>query len=249
VCKTDPFRKTEETMTKHTEAVMVRERPILFSAPMVRAILEGRKTQTRRVIEPQPMNADECYADLYAGGPEWAFWLSDNRMNAPRTWLCPYGVPGDRLWVRETFQPIYGPESGLSKPNWKTGYGYQISYVATDGRLEYIDSNTDSLTDRCKPAIFMPRWASRITLEITKVSAERVQDITNADAEAEGMTHSERVGLWTSPAGNCIDASLAYRYLWDAINAKRGYGWDVNPWVWVIEFNSRAAIKAAIGDK
>ena len=109
-----------------TPATAVRERPILFSGAMVRAILDGRKCQTRRVVKPQPPfeSANEDYATLALKNE------------------CPYGVSGDRLWVRETFQPIYGPEAGKTTPNWKTGYGYQISYVATDGRREFIDSNT-----------------------------------------------------------------------------------------------------------
>ena len=169
----------------------MREIPILFSPPMVRALLAGRKTVTRRLSKR---------------------WL---KVKA-----------GDVLWVREAFQPIFaeGFEHGGEKyPDWKTGEGYAIRYVATEGRTDWIDGE-DNITDRCKPGIHMPRWASRITLEITGVRVERVRSISEEDAIAEGV---EPELDWT--------ATMKYAVLWDKINGKK-YPWASNPFVWVIEF-------------
>lgn len=200
----------------------MRERPILFSAPMVRALLEGRKTQTRRVVKPQP----EAYADgagfawgkKCGGGIEWmAKW-------------CPYGVPGDRLWVRETFSistsvPISQMKGPLARRHL---------WFWADGNPE------DGDWTRPKPSIFLPRWGSRLLLEITEVRVERLQAITNVESQAEGVTH------WKCGHPDCFDERgtpgmhfgprAAYMELWDSLNEKRGYGWDANPWVWVLEF-------------
>jgi hypothetical protein len=162
-----------------------------MSTEMVKAILDGRKTQTRRTRGLEVVNRSLDFAIKCQ---------------------CPYGRPGDRLWVRESFyvQPdIYRPD----KPS-------PIHYKA--------DEDTGCLEDYVfKPSIFMPRWASRITLEITRIRAERVQDISEEDCIAEGIKDS---GL------GVVDLLLSYAVLWDSINAKRGYSWESNPWVWVIEF-------------
>jgi hypothetical protein len=194
---------------------MMKERPILFSGAMVRAILDGRKTQTRRVCKLQ--NA----SDYAYGGAMWT-----DRQQVDR---CPYGQPGDRLWVRETWNCI---DTGrlTQRQDW-------VRYRATDGEEM-----------RWRPSIFMPRWASRITLEITGVRVERVCDIINLDAYNEGFSSNEcdtcdGTGYW-SDGEYCEDCSGEghisesgnFRALWDSINAKRGYGWEANPWVWVVEF-------------
>jgi hypothetical protein len=186
----------------------MKERPILFSAPMVRAILDGKKTQTRRVIKQQPTNAP--------GAPNLQAWFEEMDDGFIR---CPYGQPGDQLWVRETWNCI---DTGrlTQRQDW-------VRYRATDGDEMYW-----------RPSIFMPRWASRITLKVTAVRVERVQDITNNDARLEGVavphpgiSHiPNEAGLWEQQYIVC------FRALWNEINAKRGYGWDVNPWVWVVEF-------------
>lgn len=208
---------------------MMKELPILFSAPMVRAILDGRKAMTRRVIRQQP-----------SAGVRWGFdgW-EDGHGRALR---CPYGQPGDRLWVRETW--------GVA--DWtEDGYPF-IKYAATPGRMHLRENIPDEWSDkvswvwaelsnpknynidgsaadrRWRPSIFMPRWASRITLELTAVRVERVQDISDEDAEREGVDTTN-----SSISGYCRER---FRKLWDFINAKRGYGWDANPWVWVVEF-------------
>lgn len=207
----------------------MKERPILFSGPMVRAILEGRKTQTRRVMKPQPS------------------WVADGVMYWKGTagmihsHRCPCGVPGDRLWVRESFQPLLREEIGAtpasSEYDYKTGQGYEVSYPATDGVQEYYDLSTDeAFCSRVTPSIYMPRWASRITLEITDVRVQRIQDISEEDCEAEGVSL-----VPTDCQGECGQTPCGitrsrFIGLWDSINAKRGYGWDKNPWVWVLTF-------------
>ena len=187
-------------------------RPIIMSTDMVRAILDGRKTQTRRVLKPQPtLTGGVRIATLAGTGERWPFKCLTYKYFASKC-QCPYGRPGDRLWVRESFyvQPdIYHPD----KPS-------PIHYKA--------DEDTGCLEDYVfKPSIFMPRWASRTTLEITRIRAERVQDISEEGCIAEGIKDS---GL------GVVELLLSYAVLWDSINAKRGYSWESNPWVWVIEF-------------
>lgn len=220
------------------------ERPILFSAPMVRAILDGRKTQTRRIVKPAVAEAIEFIAGRCDGDPttkddfyiEWLSCEDDGKkmreqwclssMEYPEEGCVPigkaYGRLGDRLWVRETFQPLFADGVSYSEADWETGHGYKIGYVATDGRQEWIDPD-DEWTDRCTPAIHMPRWASRITLEVTGVRIERLQDISEADALAEGIQHS-----------TMNDPRVEYQWLWEQINGAGS--WNANPWVWVIEF-------------
>jgi hypothetical protein len=190
---------------------------------MVRAILDGSKTQTRRVIHPQP---DYCgsitcstYEPLkvnrrgneYPGAPVFGF------SNEDQGWVCPYGKPGDRLWVRETWRTYLHPElcdtiqykadmTCLKPKNWDTDIGFQFS-----NDCEYADG-------KWRPSIHMPRWASRITLEITDVRVQRVQEISNDDAIAEGEV---------SVAG--------FMGTWEALYFEIA-PWSVNPWVWCITF-------------
>jgi hypothetical protein len=223
----------------------MKEHPILFSAPMVRAILDGRKTQTRRVVQPQPRTdgVDGVYADKYNGGPAWAFWLPDNRMTEEQTWRCPYGVPCDRLWVRETWMTRatldrMSPE-GIAEQADEAGFvrGFRcpIQYVADKHEANWGDDDERDFGPwgRVRSSIHMPRWASRITLEIADVRVQRVQEITRDDALAEGVNLSREL----FPTVNAPDKALRlFPKLWDSINAKRGFGWDKNPWVWAITF-------------
>lgn len=200
-----------------------KERPILFSGDMVLAILRGDKIQTRRVMGPQPKTAGIAgvYPDLYNHGPEWGFWLPDNRMTEPRTWKCPHGQPGDRLWVRETWCP-------LERCDWiKEKRENNVNYKA-DSTSEG-ESNRMEMGYQWKSPIFMPRWASRITLEITGIRVERVQDISEEDAKAEGFIVEPYQGVGDLPSDR-------FQRYWDRLNSKRGYSWKENPWVWVIEF-------------
>ena len=209
----------------------MKEHPIIFSGPMVRAILDGRKTQTRRVVKPQPPNKTR-HMQLTEG--EWcAFgegtqvaggaWCGETGDPPFNRWKCPYGQRGDMLWVREIWKPTC---SGLTVDTY-------VRYCADDSRREIVH-NLECRghdTERWRPSIHMPRWASRLTLEVTGVRVERVQDITPDDALAEGV--------WEHPPdahGFRSELRPAFHELWDSINAKRGYPWESNPWVWVVEF-------------
>lgn len=184
----------------------MKERPILFSSPMVRALLAGTKTQTRRVMGNQPTEAPTVGAFQVGKGRSY-------RKDLPRkvvaTWgeqccVCPYGVAGDRLWVRETWADTMGePPTAVYRADGERHPSSQLKW---------------------RPAIHMPRWACRLVLEVTGVRVERLQDISEADAKAEGVDNI-RAKVPTHRD--------AYRYLWDDIN---GFGaWDKNPWVWVVE--------------
>lgn len=181
------------------------EKPILFSSEMVRAILEGRKTQTRRVIKPQPT---EPSVIKQSGAGIVVF--DHSKMT------CPYGMQGDHLWVRETF--MYD------------GADVRPASGKFDNRVIYRASNPEyGEAFKWKPSIHMPRWASRITLEIVKVRVERVQDITGEDARTEGCIEIVSNGWVQKP-------TALFAQLWDSINSKRGFPWAWNPWIWVIEF-------------
>lgn len=196
----------------------MKERPILFSGPMVRAILEGRKTQTRRPLKvPRWFMKEYPSVDLAYSGLTGAALEQKLR--------CPHGVSGDRLWVRETWA---GNVQGCPKG---------ISYFA-DHRDPRGDGPANPM--RWTPSIHMPRAASRINLEVVAVRAQRLQEITQADAVAEGM-HDTR-GVW-EPLSDTDNAGprAAFRSLWDEINGKRlvnqkPISWDANPWVWAITF-------------
>ena len=207
----------------------MKEKPILFSGEMVRAILDGRKTMTRRVIDFNKIarktgctNATLAYSNTFKS---WA--VVDGNGSADMCLVnCPYGQPGDRLWVRETFCD-------------RNNNGEQIKPLYRADGQEYEYGDGWHFEAKWKPSIFMPRMYSRITLEITNVRVERLQKINNADALAEGTP-----GTWVEnseyPGGyeeneNKVHVFF-FRQLWDSINAKRGYSWDANPWVWVIEF-------------
>ena len=186
----------------------MKERPILFNSEMVRAILAGRKTQTRRVIK----RSDNWHVDIGRG----RIWPV--RENEYGDWYdvdCSYGQPGDRLWVREAF--AYHPD----------GEGKDVIYRATDPGW---DENNTGL--RWRPSIHMPRWASRIQLEVTSVRVEPVQDISADDCVDEGLDPSEVPGI-----GSDWSFIKAFSELWDTINAGRGYSWESNPRVWVVEFS------------
>ena len=196
----------------------MKERPILFSGPMVLAIFEGRKTMTRRVIKPKPW---EIMSPKH-GDPKWPYgfkyFTGSDSQGEPFPMKCPYGQPSDRLWVRETFAPRYFD-------NGKPAY-----------RADWTGKAADLIPEpRWKPSIFMPHKLSSILLEVTAVRVERVQDISSRDSWNEGATCS-----CTSPVPQCAGNIEAFRSLWDSINAKRGYGWDTNPWVWVVEFKKAA---------
>ena len=153
---------------------------------------------TRRVVKPQPEQDTDCPYHIGTGIERKAR-------------ICPYGKPGDRLWVRETFGVCDFPGGSAS-------FGKRKILYKADGETTYD-------IGKWKPSIFMPRMYSRITLEITSVRVERLQDISNKDIESEGACGMA-----------CVTHRLTFKQLWDSINSKRGYSWESNPWVWVVEF-------------
>lgn len=203
-------------------------RPIIFSAPMVRAILEGRKTQTRRIVKPQPnplMLKDgvelECRTMLDGEfRVNHALCCSDGL--PAYQYLCPYGQAGDRLWVRETW--ARDSEDGALFYRADLGQGGE----ADDWERNRIEGAPNY---RWRPSMFMPRWASRILLEITDVRLERVKDITGMDAKCEGAPVPDHA---VANGTHLAWARGWFRLLWGEINGADS--WDANPWVWVIEF-------------
>jgi hypothetical protein len=203
----------------------MKERPILFSAPMVRAILDGRKTQTRRIVKDRRPWAQQAIPKLTAFVPSAdrsSFGMKVGYQGDPLaghvgTIWCPYGAPGDRLWVRETF----GGDDIC-------GYAYRADHPEQK-RFEGDGEQPDS---PWRPSIHMPRAASRILLEVTDVHAERLQDISEDDARAEGVEAFAR-----DAEGDCwTDGKhrTALEYLWGQINGPDS--WARNPWVWVVGF-------------
>lgn len=191
----------------------MKERPILFSTRMVRAILEGRKTQTRRVLQPEAFCPD------------------------PRPYRKSFKV-GDMLWVRETWAYGCAEDAAVKVVVFKADMNPEDAKDA--GRLRSPGLTRAYQFNRWRPCIFMPRMASRITLEITATKIDRIQDISHEDAMAEGCQGHDWVASSPYVAGPHTDAGQLpeeeFRELWDSINFRRGFGWKQNPWVWVIEF-------------
>ncbi|HEY7770470.1 hypothetical protein [Longimicrobium sp.] len=237
----------------------VRERPILFSDAMVRAILDGRKTQTRRVVRPQPIHrVVEGLGGVTAGmdpAMDGAIWYDADGINPGRAMLCPYGRIGNRLWVREA----WGYRGSVWNSREPAVRSHRLAYRA-DGATAEIGRPADYLSgvprqrapipgeseydrnDYCarflkawRPSIHMPRWACRLVLEIVDVRVERVNDINMADATAEGAAPLCDIHPGVQHTA-CAGIIPAFRGLWDSINGARGYGWGAMPWVWAITF-------------
>jgi hypothetical protein len=198
------------------------ERPIIFSGPMIRAILEGRKTQTRRVIEPQPATV-EAVAGYSAFTPDGHISL---RGPSGEEWFVKFKYrSGDVLWVREVWSHVkFECGDGAVKPgNFNPDYPWEIRYRADGG---------EPAGGRWRSPIHMPKWACRLRLRVLDVRVERVQEITPGDIVKEGAPREHSSDLITM-----VDKDRSwFKSGWDALNAKRGHGWDMNPWVWVIEF-------------
>lgn len=238
------------------------EKPILFNGEMVRATLDRRKTQTRRVMKPQPIETHDHF--VYDG----EIFLTESDMhdhlfhNVYGNNGSPYGSvygdgTADRLWVRETWA-VNGFYDGYKPSDLELGlYSLDLSYKADwlNNKPGYLGKN--------RPSIFMPRWASRINLQLTDVRIERVRDISHEDAIAEGCNldwYRDNAGtesLWPCPTCSgwqvhpalgeglgvtevdCFDCNTPVKmmkHLWDSINAERGYSWETNPYIWVLEF-------------
>jgi len=162
----------------------------------------------------------------------WAGKVFEGAKIAPDSslgWIrCPYGTAGNKLWVREQFQPLWLDPDPKAHRDYKTGEGYCINYLATDGRVEWDNGSTR--TNKYKSPIYMPKWASRITLDIVSIRVERLKDISEEDAIAEGVSpHVDFSGVYS--------ARDNYQDHWDDINRKLGFGWEENPWVWVVEYS------------
>ena len=191
----------------------IKERPILFSAPMVRAILDGRKTVTRRPVK--------------GAGLKWLEDFTPEYVADPANSLCPYGKPGDRLWVRETCFINDYRQAGVPVEERA-----DVDLVYRADPLPDWEGEESLITWR--PSIHMPRWASRILLEITDVRVERLQDISRADIRAEGLQCPPELG-GDDVSPNYRDwYPAAWRQLWESINGADS--WNANPWVWVVEF-------------
>lgn len=191
----------------------MKERPILFSTEMVKAVLEGRKTQTRRVIVPQPCGYDPVTDD----GIIWEWHCDEHFDQEGHLAKCPYGTPGDLLYVRETWQP-------------------SIIHNGVITHVEFYENSTNEQQklNKWRPSIHMPKKFARIWLRVVDVRVERVQDISYEDCIAEtGAPSTYDLGGPEPYKRNMVGV---FSFLWDSINAKRGYGWDANPWVWVVEF-------------
>lgn len=205
----------------------MREKPIIFSTEMVKAILDGRKTQTRRLAKPQPEpgpgNGD------YSWRWQEHSWEEANLVQALHE-SAPY-QPGDVLWVRETFYVNYYRNEW---PDFTVEQLREQTYYAADGLPDF---EGEEYGLRWSPSIHMPRWAARIFLKVTAVLAERLQEITTYEAESEGTNPWDAVELRPGET-SCI---AAFRQLWNSIYSKRGLGWDANPWVWVYEFERQEA--------
>lgn len=201
-----------------------KERPILFSGEMVRAILEGRKTQTRRVLRTQPLDVIPYQGEL--AGQRWV-GLMQRDPNKGLIFKCKYGQAGDRLWVRETWQA----QNGMGKwwHEWPADDRTSENWAWTNPVVPAYDLTPP----RWLPSIHMPREACRLVLEVVSVRVERLQDISDEDCVAEGIDCLYEPDT-NAPADHYNRQSFVY--LWNTINAARGYGWPVNPWVWVIEF-------------
>ncbi len=212
-------------------------KPILFSADMIRALLDGRKTQTRRIFKVDTPDGKKVAVtspkeEILQFEDGSFHYLSTAGLSGP--YPCPYGRPGDLLWVREAAHEDVVGSVSLSK------------YTADDAPVFFRDEGVSPwwYSRKSCPSIHMPRWASRLTLRITDVRVERVQDISEENARREGAKPYDVSGLRFDEY-DLIDAPLkvaskpyknGFALLWNSINAARGYGWDANPWVWAIEF-------------
>ncbi|QVN09496.1 hypothetical protein JYG35_12750 [Pseudomonas rhodesiae] len=231
----------------------IKERPILFSAPMVRAILEGRKTVTRRAVKgfqiptedtAIPIGDRQRWSAIGQRDPRYGFCVfgsteaecaKELEVYAP----CPYGKPGDRLWVRETW---YCNHSEVQKgPYLQPADMQDLGQAREDGDLVFAADGLSPYEQEqptWRPSIHMPRWASRILLEITDVRVERLQDITEEQAKAEGVrlyTDHAELGDWWHVEGietYSADPRKSFELLWSSV----GGDWQANPWVWVVEF-------------
>jgi hypothetical protein len=223
-----------------------REKPILFSGEMVKAILDGRKSQTRRIVKPQPGNRQYIFGPLNVSMASHSFWLADETED-PLDGVnikCPYGKPSSILWVRETHAIVADLNASHQDSTWEA----RVKYKA-DGESQSISAMNEDWRESYSPPgngyrspIHMPKWASRITLEVTEVRVERLQEISGTSLILEGVLPADQ---WTMPTvaaepesslhGDYSRAALeCFKATWDRINGAGS--WSANPFVWAITF-------------
>ncbi|MEW9586515.1 hypothetical protein [Paraburkholderia sp. DGU8] len=224
---------------------MKKERPILFSGPMVRALLDRSKTQTRRVVKLPHNNPLGQWEPTSIGGANGGRTAAGETVplqggiwhtRTGDSLMCPHGQPGDRLWVRETLAPTRDQNGYIV--DWH--YAADSSKVPRDPNLSPMFNDAMAFAHLARmsvPSIHMPRWASRIKLEVTGVRVERLQVISEADAIAEGIGKTPS-GFWSTYGRSGVDGTYSprssFHCLWDSINGPES--WDASPWVWVVEF-------------
>lgn len=217
----------------------MKERPILLNGDMVRAVLNGTKTQTRRIMKVQPESAEFesrfiIDSTKLAEIGKWCWAEPGVFVNPRRSALfsCPFGAVGDRLWVREAFR-VHSRATDVATLVYKASE--RQSWTEQTHRVPVEKCNKPAVIDKWTPSIHMPRWASRITLEITGVRVERLQAISEVDAAAEGVPPAPDFdGTFLTPEGDYATAKVAFQRLWESIY--KPAGWQANPWCWVIEF-------------
>jgi hypothetical protein len=208
---------------------IMKERPILFNAAMVKAILAGNKTQTRRVMKTQIVFGDviEGFPPLWhlPTGPESGILYPNGKDQIHA--MCPLGKVGDRLWVREA----WATDDSLDNKPPRDFSAWPVRYLA-DGKKRSCGAFTGNTAGKNRRSMHMPRWASRITLEITAVRVERLQDISEEDALAEGARTEQEAA---SEGASWYDKPCrAFQFLWQSIYGAES--WEASPWVWIIEF-------------
>lgn len=231
------------------EATATKERPILFSGPMTRAILSGDKTQTRRIVKGAPINPGAYLLGLHAPSGVWGIHADVNHDEGVWRGKCPFGFPGHRLWVRETWATdLHNEQDSPSRiKELCEDAGYRVDpghpagpiWYQSDGAVRRWGGIYVDVQGRWRPSIHMPRWASRITLEITNIRVERLQEISEEDAQAEGFRKAHLHGyLWTTAKSEFLDG-------WNRIHGPGS--WELNPWVWVVEFKRITEQRTATG--
>lgn len=214
---------------------MVKARPILMSGPMVRACLKGTKTMTRRTIKEARDIGARCTDEVRSFGDGSYYICAHDGTHMIGEFRCPYGQPGDLLWVRETWGTATRP---CPFQGWRDGIELRADANCDASILPLYEAEPPegvempAHTGRWRPSIHMPRWASRLTLRVTDVRVQRLQDISEADAEAEGVW-----SVFDQDAARTPGTALGcFPHLWDSINGKRA-PWDSNPWVWAVRFD------------
>lgn len=226
-----------------TTATAVKERPILFSAPMVLAVLAGKKTVTRRVAKEIPKGVRQVCC-----GSDGLWRFSFSRRHQPWEFdsggiSCPYGDTGDLLWGRETWRPEERASDMVDGIRYRADNTFRPIENTQRAANLWLDAHggIDAKNpERWRPSIFMPRWASRLAFVVEGSRLERLKDIDDSDAEAEGFAWDTEPALYEdgsfSRTLNDVSPAEGFARLWDELNASRGFSWESNPWVWRVEF-------------